>query len=138
MNIVSVPLPAGSMNLSTGSTWTETALESAFIHENDVTAVLYQRWIACYMLYDRNLHHAYSAYLSNKCGWVQQAYKRLEGVATDAATLKNTLTDTFNQILLEDVECFIQTLMGVWKCDRLTVEFEAAKVTAEIFSKPKS
>ena len=94
--------------------------------------------MACYMLYDWNLHHADSAYLSNKCGWVQQTYKRLEGTATDASSLKDTLTDTFNRILLEDVEDFIQTHMRVWKCDRLTVEFQVAKVTAEIFSNPKS
>ena len=89
-------------------------------------------------LYDWNLHHADHAYLSNKCNWVQQTYKRLEGTATDAASLKDTLTDTFNRILLEDVEDFIQTHMKVWKCDRLTVEFQVVKVTAEIFSNPKS
>ena len=80
------------------STLTETGWENIPVHENDVTTVLMQRWIACYMLYDWNLHHADHAYLSNKCNWVQQTYKRLEGTATDAASLKDTLTDTFNRI----------------------------------------
>ena len=132
MNISGVPLLAESSDLSAGSTLTETDWENIPIHENDVTTVLMQRWIACYMLYDWNPHHAGSAYLSNKSDWVQQSYKRLEGTATDAASLKNTLTDTFNRILLEDVEDFIQTHMRVWKCDRLTVEFQVAKAVAEI------
>ena len=138
MNISGIPLLAELTDLPAGSTLTETAWENITIHEDDVSSILCQRWIACYMLYDWNLHHADSAYLSNKCGWVQQTYKRLEGTATDAASLKDTLTDTFNRILLEDVEDFIQTHMRVWKCDRLTVEFQVAKVTAEIFSNPKS
>ena len=138
MNISGVPLLAEPSNLPASSTLPETDWENIPVHENDVTTVLMQRWIACYMLYDCNLHHADHAYLSNKCNWVQQTYKRLEGTATDAASLKDTLTDTFNRILLEDVEDFIQTHMRVWKCDRLTVEFQIAKVTAEIFSNPKS
>ena len=138
MNISGVPLLAEPSNLPASSTLPETDWENIPIHENDVTTVLMQRWIACFMLYDWNLHHADHAYLSNKCNWVQQTYKRLEGTATDAASLKDTLTDTFNRILLEDVEDFIQTHMEVWKCDRLTVEFQVAKVTAELFSNPKS
>ena len=138
MNISGVPLLVELTNLPAGSQSTETDQEEISIHKDVVSAVIWQRWIACYMLYDWNLHHADHAYLSNKCNWVQQTYKRLEGTATDAASLKDTLTDTFNRILLEDVEDFIQTHMKVWKCDRLTVEFQVAKVTAEIFSNPKS
>lgn len=138
MNISGFPLLVKLTNLPASSPSTETGQEEISIQENVVSAVIWQRWIACYMLYDWNLHHANSAYLSNKCGWVQQTYKRLEGTATDAASLKDTLTDTFNRILLEDVEDFIQTHMRVWKCDRLTVEFQVAKVTSEIFSNPKS
>lgn len=133
MNISGVPLLAATSNLSASSTLAETAWENITIHEDDVSSILCQRWIACYMLYDWNLHHADSAYLSNKCGWVQQTYKRLEGTATDASSLKDTLTDTFNRILLEDVEDFIQTHMRVWQCDRLTVEFQVAKTVAEIY-----
>ena len=135
MNILGIPLQVTLTDLPTGNTPAETPPENITIYEDDITAVLWQRWSACYMLYDWNLHHADHAYLSNKCNWVQQTYKRLEGTATDAASLKDTLTDTFNRILLEDVEDFIQTHMRVWK---LTVEFQVAKVTAEIFSNPKS
>ncbi len=133
MNISGIPLLVTLTDFST-----ETALENISIYEDAISVALWQRWIACYMLYDWNLRHADHAYLSNKCNWVQQTYKRLEGTATDAASLKDTLTDTFNRILLEDVEDFIQTHMRVWKCDRLTVEFQVAKVIAEIFSNPKS
>jgi hypothetical protein len=37
-----------------------------------------------------------------------------------------------------DVEDFIKTHMKVWKCGRLTVEYQVAKVMAEIFSEQKS
>lgn len=90
------------------------------------------------MLYDWNPHHAGYAYLNNKCEWVQQTYKRLDGTAIDAASLNDVLTDTLNRILLEDVEDFIQTHMKVWKCDRLTVEFQVAKAIAEIYPRQES
>ena len=128
MDISGVSLAVDSTGHLVGSRLTEIP-----IHENDVTAILMQRWIACYMLYDWNPHHAGSAYLGNKCDWVQQTYKRLDGTAIDAASLNDVLTDTFNRILLEDVEDFIQTHMKVWKCDRLTVEFQVAKAIAEIY-----
>lgn len=134
MNISGIPLPVILTDLPAGSTLAETGREEISIHEDDVSVVLWQRWIACYMLYDWNFRHADSAYLGNKYTWVQKVCKRLEGTVTDAASLKNILTDTFNHVLLEDVEDFIQTHMKVWKCDRLTVEFQVAKVTAEIFS----
>ncbi|MCI9176535.1 MAG: hypothetical protein HFH49_16730 [Lachnospiraceae bacterium] len=104
------------------------------VHEDDVTNVLRQRWIACYLLYDWTLQHADHAFYNNKCMWVEQVYKRLEGVDIDAASLGAVMTDTFNQILLEDVEDFIQTHMRVWKCGRLKVEFQVAKTIAKIFA----
>lgn len=68
MNISVVPLPAEPSDLSASNTLTATDWENITIHEDDVSSILCQRWIACYMLYDWNLHHANSAYLSNKCG----------------------------------------------------------------------
>ncbi len=49
MNISGVSVTVDSTGHLVGSTLTEIP-----IHENDVTAVLTQRWIACYMLYDWN------------------------------------------------------------------------------------
>lgn len=129
----SVSQTVKATGLLSGGILSEAMLKAAPIHENDVTAVLMQRWIACYMLYDWTPRHACSAYLDNTCDWVQQAYKRLDSTAIDAASLNDVLTDTFNRILLEDVEDFIQTHMKVWKCDRLTVEFHVAKAVAEIY-----
>lgn len=134
MDTSGASLAVKAARLSAGTSLAESAQKGELIHENDVTNVLMQRWIACYMLYDWNIHHAGSAYLSNKCNWVQQVFKRMDGMAIDAASLMDVLTDTFNQILLQDVEDFIQTHMKVWKCDRLTVEFQVAKVVAEIYS----
>ena len=85
------------------------------------------------MLYDWNLHHADMAYLNNTCMWVDRVYKHLEGTSIDTESIKNVMTDTFNRILLEEVEDFIQTHMRVWKCDRLTVEMQVIKVEAELF-----
>lgn len=133
MNISGIPLLVTLTDLSTGTTH-----ENISIYEDDISVALWQRWIACYMLYDWNFRHAECAYGSNKYGWIQQVCKRLEGTATDTASLKNILTDTFNHILLENVEDFIKTHMRVWKCGRLTVEYQVAKVVAEIFSEQKS
>ena len=108
------------------------AIELLSVYE--VTNVLRQRWIACYLLYDWTLKHADHAFYNNKCMWVEQVYKRLEGMDIDAASLGAVMTDTFNQILLEDVEDFIQTHMRVWKCGRLKVEFQVAKTIAKIFA----
>lgn len=138
MDISGVSLTADSTGLSAGGALAEATQKEVPIHVNDATAVLTQRWIACYMLYDWNPHHAESAYLNNMCNWVQQAYRRLDGMAIDAASLNDVLTDTLNRILLEDVEDFIQTHMKVWKCDRLTVEFQVAKAIAEIYPRQES
>ncbi len=138
MNISGIPLQVTLTDLPTGSTPAETPLENITIYEDDITAVLWQRWIACYMLYDWNMLHADSAYASNKYTWIEQVCKRLEGTSINAGALENTLTDTFNHILLEDLEDFIQTHMKVWECDRLTVEFHVARVVSELFTvKPK-
>ena len=137
MNISAIPLLVTLTDLSTGSTLTETVPENISIYEDDISVVLWQRWIACYMLYDWHFRHAESAYGSNRYIWIQQVCKRLEGTTTDTASLKNILTDTFNHILLENVENFIKTHMKVWKCGRLTVEYQIAKVVSKIFSGQK-
>ena len=134
MDISGVSLVVNPTDLSAEYILADTAQKWGPIHENDVTAVLMHRWIACYMLYDWNPGHAEFAYLSNKCDWVQQTYRRLKDRAIDATSMKDVLADTFNRILLEDVEDFIQTHMRVWKCDRLTVEFQVAKAVAEIYA----
>lgn len=119
---------AESVSVETSET-PETSQKPAAIKGNDVTYILCRRWIACYMLYDWNPKHAAEAYDGNTYDWIRQTYKRLEGKDADA----NTLTDTFNQILLEDVEDFIQTHMKVWKCDdRLKVEAQVVKALAEL------
>lgn len=138
MNISGIPLMVELTNISALKALAETDLENIPIDENDVTTDLWQHWIACYMLYDCNFHHADLAYQSNKYTWVQKVCRQLEGSVIDAAALKSTLTDTFNQVLLEDVEDFIQTHMKVWKCDRLTVESEVARKISEIFSEQAS
>ena len=138
MNISGVPLLVELTNLPAGSQSTETDQEEISIHKDVVSAVIWQRWIACYMLYDWNLLNAESAYEDDMCIWVLEVCRRLEGTTIDAGSLESTLTDTFNHVLLEDVEDFIQTHMKVWECDRLTVEFKVVKAAAEIFSGQKS
>lgn len=138
MNISGIPLTVRLTNVFAAEAMPETEREIICIAEDETTAVLRQRQIACYMLYDWNFRHADSAYLSNKYTWVQKVCKQLEGAFIDVSSLKDTLTDTLNQVLLEDVEDFIQTHMKVWKCDRLTVESEVAKAVVEIFSEQAS
>lgn len=113
---------------------TEIDLREFFIHEDAVSEILWQRWIACYMLYDWNFHHAETSYCNNKCMWTDRVYNRLEGRAIEEdESLEELMTDTFNHILLNEVEDFIQTHMRVWKCDRSTVEYQIAKAMAWIF-----
>lgn len=137
-NICSIPLQEDPDNSKTTGLLTESAstginLRKFPVYEDNVTNVLWQRWIACYLLYDWTPRHADHAFCNNKCMWVEQVYKKLEGTVIDAASLRAVMTDTYNQILHEDVEDFIQTHMRVWKCDRSTVEFQVAKTIAEIF-----
>lgn len=138
MNISGFPLLVKLTNLPAGSPSAGTDQEEVSIQENVVSSVIWQRWIACYMLQDWDLLDAQFAYVETECIRIQEVCRRLEGTTIDARSLEGTLTDTFNHVLLEDVEDFIRTHMRVWKCDRLTVEFQVAKVTAEIFSNPKS
>ena len=133
MNISGVPLLAEPSNLPASSTLPETDWENIPVHENDVTTVLMQRWIACYMLYDWNLLNAESAYEDDMCIWVLEVCRRLEGTTINARSLESTLTDTFNHVLLEDVEGFIQQHMSEWKCDRATVELWIAWAISELF-----
>lgn len=72
MNISGIPLLVTLTDLSTGSTLTETIPENISIYEDEISVVLWQRWIACYMLYDCNFRHAESAYTGNKYTWIQQ------------------------------------------------------------------
>ena len=55
MNILGIPLQVTLTDLPTGNTPAETPPENITIYEDDITAVLWQRWIACYMLYDWNM-----------------------------------------------------------------------------------
>ena len=137
-NICSIPLQEDPDNSKTTGLLTESAstginLREFPVYEDNVTNVLWQRWIACYLLYDWTPRHADNAFCNNKCMWVEQVYKKLEGTVIDAASLRAVMTDTYNQILHEDVEDFIQTHMRVWKSDRTTVELQVAKAMTWIF-----
>lgn len=112
---------------------TEIDLREFFIHEDAVSEILWQRWIACYMLYDWNFHHAETTYCNNKFMWTDQVYNRMKGTTIEDESLEELMTNIYNQILLEDLEDFIQTHMRVWKCDRLTVELQVAKTIAGVF-----
>ena len=46
------------------------------------------------LLYDWTPRHADSAFCNNKCMWVEQVYKKLEGTVIDAASLRAVMTDT--------------------------------------------
>ncbi len=113
MNILGIALLVTLMALSTGSALAETIHENISICEDDISVVLWQRRIACYILYDWNFCHAESSYDDNTYGWIQKVCIRLEGTATDTASLKNILTNTFNHILLEDVADLIKTHIKV-------------------------
>lgn len=133
MNISGFPLLAKLTNLPASSPSTETGQEEISIQENVVSAVIWQRWIACYMLHNWDLLDAESAYVETECIRIQEVCRRLEGATINARSLEGTLTDTFNHVLLEDVEYSIQRYMEAWKCDRSKVEFWIAWVIAELF-----
>lgn len=133
MNISGFPLLVKLTNLPASSPSTETGQEDVSIQEDVVSSVIWQRWIACYMLQDWDLFDAQFAYVETQCIRIQEVCKRLEGTTIDARSLEGTLTDTFNHVLLEDVEDSIQRYMEAWKCDRSKVELWIAWAIAELF-----
>ena len=133
MNISGFPLLVKLTNLPAGSPSAGTDQEEVSIQENVVSSVIWQRWIACYMLQDWDLPNAQFAYVETECIRIQEVCRRLEGTTIDARSLEGTLTDTFNHVLLEDVEYSIQRYMEAWKCDRSMVEFWIAWVISELF-----
>lgn len=108
------------------------------IGKDGISHILKMRWIACYMLYDWNKWHADFAFGSNELDRYTQICQRLKDKVLDAASIDSILTDTYNQVLLEDVEDFIQTHMQVWKCDRPMVEMHVAKALAELYHADKA
>lgn len=103
------------------------------IQKNEISTVLWKRWIACYMLYDWNPHHADQTFVLNEIDRYQQVCEKLGDDVVISPELDDLLTKTYNRTLAEDVESFIKTHMEVWKSDRLAVELEMAKAMAEIF-----
>lgn len=103
------------------------------IHKDGISRILKMRWIACYMLYDWNKWHADFAFGSNEFERYQWVCRKLEDKVPDAASMASVLTDTYNQVLLEDVDGFIHTHMQVWNCERLMVEMEIVRALAELY-----
>lgn len=103
------------------------------IQKNEVSKVLWKRWIACYMLYDWNPRHANQSFSLNERERYQLVCEKLGDDVVISPELDGLLTKTYNRTLAEDVEGFIKTHTEVWKSDRLAVELAMAKAMAETF-----
>ena len=74
-NICSIPLQEDPDNSKTTGLLTESAstginLREFPVYEDNVTNVLWQRWIACYLLYDWTPRHADMPFaIISVCGW---------------------------------------------------------------------
>lgn len=106
------------------------AVHEMVIVKNDISCVLQQRWVACYMLYDWNPSHADNAFYNNEFERYKKVHEYManEPVAPSTADL---MTDAYNRVLAEDVESFIQRHMEVLSCSRAEVEIQIIRALIE-------
>lgn len=106
------------------------SVDEMVIAKNEISCLLQQRWIACYMLYDWNPSHADNAFYNNEFERYKEVFKRLtnESALPSSAAL---MTDAYNKVLAEDVESFIQTHMEVSSCSRAEVEIQIVRALIE-------
>lgn len=99
------------------------------IHLDYASEYLRKRWIACYMLYDWNINHAHNSFFSNEVDRYQRVCKLMKTEPTISDAL---VTKTYNQVLAEDIEEFIQYHMRTGTSDRLRVEIDIATTLTEL------
>lgn len=107
------------------------------IFKDGISKVLYERWIACYMMYDWNQCHAAQAFDNNEIGRYQQVANLLGNELCISPEVHKALTDLYNKVLAKDVEEFIEQHMDVGQCSRSDVELVIAKAIAEVFEENK-
>lgn len=103
------------------------------ITKDEVSMILWKRWIICYMLYDWNLIHADNAFENNELDRYAKVCKRLGENYVISGKTGEDLTNTYNEVLCEDVEGFIAEHMEVWEKPRTVVEMSIAKAMAKVF-----
>lgn len=98
--------------------------------KNDVTQVLYKRWMACYLIYDLNMERAGDIFRAKEAERCRSVYESLGDVAplTDKLIAK-----AYNKVLLRDIEESISYHMDCQKCDRAVVEYEITEKLACFF-----
>lgn len=101
------------------------------IYHDYASNYLRKRWFACYMLYDYNISHATNSFYANENFRHQSVSELLEAAPTVSDAV---VTETYNRVLAEDVERFIQFLTEIGSIDRLRVEIDIAEMLAEIMS----
>lgn len=99
------------------------------IHLDYASEYLRKRWIVCYMLYDWNIKHANNSFFSNE---VVRYQRVCELMKTEPTVSDAIVTKTYNQVLAEDIEEFIQHLMQTGTSDRLRVEIDIAATLSEL------
>ena len=104
-------------------------MEKIVITLDEVSEYLQSRWIACYMNYDWCYRHAVNAFDVSEFDRRQKLIERLQAVEKITDKI---VTETYNRVLSEDIEEFIQTHMRVQNCDRAQVEIGIAEALAEI------
>lgn len=90
------------------------------------TAILRQRFIACYMLQDWNIDHANNAYDNNYRAWMQQ-------IKNDGCKMNRIKTDAINQCIIESTEALIAKHMELMDCERPVIELQIAETIAELY-----
>lgn len=107
------------------------AVDDMVISKDEIASILRQRWIACYMLYDWNLSHADNAFYNNESERYEEVHKRLSNEPVTPSST-DLVADTYNKVLAEDIEEFIQKHMEVLPCSRADVEIEIARTLIEL------
>lgn len=103
-------------------------------NEDDVSEVLFQRWIACFMVRDRNLRHASFAFDNGEYYRWKKVCQILGRQSMIPSEQDSELKNAYNRVLCEEIEGSIKEYVEIWNEPRCVVELTIAEIMAEVFS----
>ncbi len=101
--------------------------ENTIVPEN-ITKMLIERWIACYLLYDQNYFHALLSFDNNESDRLKRVpIKKDDG----SLASQEMLSKAYNKILSEEIEDWIQWHMQTNQCSRKHIEEQVTQIIKE-------
>lgn len=99
--------------------------------EDKISELLWQRWMACYLVHDTNIRHASNAFDNGEWDRWKKARVILEQDSRGDSGTDAELKHAYNQILSAEIENMIQEYMKNCKKPRTVIELYAARAIAE-------